>query len=135
MHDYIAEQIRQGQPEDVIRRSLIGNGYSPAFAEKLIADTKRDLPRINQLYNERFEQQEAEKAYEAEERRVIRKYEQSQWLLTVLIGLGLLALGTAITVGTYWMAGPGGTFYVSGGLIFVGLVAVCKGLYHRIRWW
>ena len=135
MHDYIAEQIRQGQPEDVIRQSLIGSGYSPSFAEKLIADTKRDLPRINQLYNERIEQQEAGKAHEATERRVIRKYEQSRWLLTVLIGLGLFALGAAITIGTYWMAGPGGAFFVSGGLIFFGLLAVFKGIYHRIRWW
>ena len=55
MHDYIADQIRQGQPEEVIRHSLIGRGYSPAFAEKLIADTKRDLPRLNQLYIEQIE--------------------------------------------------------------------------------
>ena len=135
MHDYIAEQIRQGMPEEDIRKLVIGNGYSPAFADKLIADTKRDLPRLNQLYNERVEQQEAERAYEAAEMRAVRKYEQSRWLLTLLAGLGLLTLGVAITAGTYWMAGPGGTFIAAGGLIFLGLIAVCKGLYHRIRWW
>ena len=135
MHDYIADQIRQRQPEEVIRHSLIGRGYSSAFAEKLIADTKRDLPRLNQLYIEQIEQQEAEKAYEAVERREIRKYEQSKWLLTVISGLGLFVLGVAITVGTYWMAGPGGTFVVSGGLIFIGLLMLLKGIWHRIRWW
>ena len=135
MHDFIAEKIRQGESDEAIRRAVMGNGYSRAFADKLIADTKEDLPRMNLVQAQQVAYQEAVKEYEAAGRREVRRYEQSRWLLTVLIGLALLALGLAITAGTYWMAGSGGTFYVSGGLIFFGLLAVGKGLYHRMRWW
>ena len=135
MHDFIADQIRQGESEEAIRQAVMGQGYSRAFADKLIADTKQDLPRMNQVQAQRALYQESVRAYESAERRAVRKYEQSRWLVTILIGLALLALGLAITAGTYWMAGPGGTFYVAGGLIFFGLLAVGKGIYHRIRWW
>ena len=135
MHDLIAEKIRQGESDEEIRKAVMGNGYSRAFADKLIADTREDLPRMNQVLAQRTLYQESVRAYEVAERRAVRKHEQSQWLVTLIIGLALLALGVAITAGTYWMAGPGGTFYVSGGLIFFGLLAVAKGIYHRIRWW
>lgn len=46
----------------------------------------------------------------------------------LLIGVAILALGLLITIGTYLAAGQGGKYYVTHGLIIVGLIQSIRGL-------
>ena len=94
----------------------------------------RDLvPSYGQYVSE--EDKAALKKKEDGERKEARKEEQSKWFGTIVGGLALIALGFAITAGTYWFAGPGETYYVTGGAFIIGAFLVLKGIYHRIRWW
>ena len=132
LRDHVAEQFRQRKAERDISSALIDQGYTPDYVEQLIRDVKQDLPGLYRQRDERIQQQKAE---QSAENRKVRRYEQSRWLLTVLAGIGLIILGTVVTGVTYQMAEPGGTFIVTSGVIFVGVLLLLKGLYHRLRWW
>lgn len=49
-------------------------------------------------------------------------------LQILLVGAGLLVLGIVITTVSYNMAGPGGTYVATTGLILVGIVQIVRGL-------
>ena len=46
----------------------------------------------------------------------------------LVVGFSILATGVAITVGTYAVAAPGGTYVVAAGAIVVGIVRVMLAL-------
>ncbi|MGV0960187.1 MAG: hypothetical protein ACOYB1_10155 [Limnohabitans sp.] len=51
---------------------------------------------------------------------------------TILIGIGMLGLGTAITAGSYSAASGGGHYVITSGLFMVGAWLVIKGLWRSV---
>ncbi len=51
---------------------------------------------------------------------------------TILIGIGLLGLGTAITAGSYNAASGGGHYIITTGFFMVGAWLVIKGLWRSV---
>lgn len=132
LRDRVAEQMRQRKSDKDIRNSLVDQGYTPDYADKLIQEVRRDLPNLNRQHKERVKQQRAEQAVE---KREVRRHEQSKWLWTILAGIAFIIAGVAVTAFSYAIAEPGGTYLFAYGAIFVGVFLIFKGLYHRIRWW
>jgi hypothetical protein len=51
---------------------------------------------------------------------------------TILIGAGMLGVGTLITAGTYSVASGGGHYVITSGLFLVGAWLVIKGLWRSV---
>lgn len=119
---FILEQLAAGASEKDIRNYLSEtHAILPDVSRGLIRQVKLQHPELVELRRQ--------------SQRNIRHSERRTWFWPVLIGVGLFALGVVITIATYSMAGPGGTYVVTWGLMLVGVLSVLKGLWHLIRWW
>ena len=118
----IREQLSAGASEEDIEDEL-REYYAilPDVSKALIRQVKVETPEVMALREQ--------------SRKDIRRGERRTWFWPVGIGVGLFTMGVAITAITFAMAGPGGTYIVTGGLMLVGVLSVLKGLWHLIRWW
>ena len=120
--DFVLEHLAAGTAEKDIRKELEDNhGTLSAVGRRLIKEVKATNPEVMERRQQRL--------------KAIRGKEKGSWLWTVLIGVGLCVLGIGVTAITHAIAGPGGTFFVAGGAIIIGLLTILKGIWHLIRWW
>ena len=135
LNEEVYQQLRSRKSERVIKNDLVDRGYTEEYAEKLIADVKQQMPAL--------------RAAERHTARNARKEEQRGWGKTTVGGvitcvlsvvflaavLGLFALGPfgwGFWEDERWMRAPFGVAFLG---FLGGLLAIAKGMYHRIRWW
>ena len=104
MANYVVERLATGESKQDIASSLTEVGVPLDEAVTYIDEVVR------------WRDQEREK-----------KRKQDGWA-SVSLGAVLLLLGTAITWGTWYWAGPGGTYAVTIGLFLWGGYQVIKGI-------
>jgi len=105
---YVAEQLNAGTPRHEIIKGLKDIGFKESEAEQL----------VNHIESLRHEARK-------------EAYKQAG---TKDLGCGLLLLivGTAITLGTWAAAAPGGGYWVMWGAMAVGMFYILRGLYRKV---
>lgn len=123
--NYVYEELKRGRYAQGIRNELVDKGYTPEYADDLIAEIQR-------LYPAAFAQEEA---IRKEEGRAKRKVEKGDWWKTILTGIAIFVIGFIVSGVIYKLSGSNGTAIIAAGAFLGGIFLVLKGLYHRLRWW
>jgi hypothetical protein len=112
VYDYVGKALRQGQQPEVIVDNLSNRGipYETAIAI------------VNKVQDSGVSQSTV----------VPRASNRMGGIKNLGIGIALLILGVIVTIGTYMMADPGGTFMVTTGLFVVGGINMLIGLFRFI---
>jgi hypothetical protein len=112
VYGYVTNALRQGQPPETIVENLSSRGipYDTAIAI------------VNKVQSSGVSQSTA----------VPRASNRMGGLKNLGIGVVLLVLGFIVTLGTYMMADPGGTFMVTTGLFVIGGINMLIGLFRFI---
>ena len=122
--EFIREHLIAGTNEGDIRTELNEkHRLSSDVSRRLIEQVKANNPEIAGLRQQ--------------QRRVMRQHERKSSPITVIIGIGVLALGVVILVAVWDSLGSGGGFVgtMAGFLVLAGLGTILKGVWHLIRWW
>ena len=104
---YIVEQLNNGTPPTNITEDLIGSGVEPLQAAFL----------VGQVDNAR------------------RASQRETGCGSIGCGIVLAAIGGVITLGSYFIAQPGGTYIVTTGLFIGGGIAGLFGLFRIASSW
>ena len=123
--NYVYEELKRGRYAQSIRNELVDKGYTPGYADDLIAEVQRLYPAARAQ----------EKAIRKEEGRAKRKVERGHWWKTILKGIAVFVLGFVVSGVSYQLSGSDGSYIIAAGAFLGGTFLVLKGLYHRLRWW
>ena len=96
----------KGHKPPEVRKSLIEAGYSPKQADKIMRYAN-DFRRQNEA--------------------TIGPGGVADGNTNQLIGCAFIALALIVSVGSFMLAGPGGTYVVTSGLFVTGIVMIFRG--------
>jgi hypothetical protein len=97
LHRSAAEMLKAKLPDYTIVENLKRKGLDAYYAEMILENVKTDV----------------------EDRKQFRKH--------MLSGGFVFLAGLALTIGTYFMAGPGETYYIFPGIMVVGIGSMIRG--------
>lgn len=119
---FVAEQLDAGIPKDEVKRRLSDSGLRPFEAQQLVEDVAR-----------RSHEASAESPrYQAPVESLRREVHRESGLKDLGYGFLLLLVGGVVTLVTWALAEPGGSYWVMWGAMIFGGFYLLRGFYREV---